>query len=200
MSFATTAAARATVLIRWVALCILICSLALPAQEVSVPLRVQYPILLKALTFDRALKTRCGGDIVLGILYQGAFRKSLNVKDELLDAIRELSPQSVEGLPLHVVPIEYGPGADLDEELSRNGVNTLYVAPLRAVDIGDVAAATRRKGVLSLTGVPEYVEDGLSIGVWIRGDRPALIINVPASRAEGAQLDSRLLDLARTIR
>lgn len=172
----------------------------LAAQDVPVPIRLQYPILLKTLTFDRNLNARSGENLVLGVLYQSTFRQSLDVKDELLAAAKELPTRSVAGLSIRLVEIDLAKTDDLEREISETGVNTMYVTPLRSVAMKTITAATRNKKVLTLTGVPQYVEAGLSIGVGIRGDRPSLIINLKASRAEGADLDSQLLELARTIR
>lgn len=174
--------------------------LALCAQEVPVPVSLQYPILLKTLSFDRNLKARSGDAIVLGILYQGRYRRSLDVKDEMVNIANESAMRSVEGLPIRVVPMDYSDAAMLEEQISGKGINTLYVAPLRAADLTTISVLTRKHKVLTLTGVPEYVERGLSIGVVIKGGRPSLFVNLHASREEGANLDSQLLNLARTIR
>jgi len=185
---------------RWLVVLSLCCALIITAQEMPVPLRYQYPILLKTLTFDRNLKARCGNAIVLGILYQSRFRQSVNVKDELVTIANESSYEFLDAHQIRVVPIDLSSEASFEEQISASGINTLYVAPLRAIDLATISTVTRKNKVLTLTGVPEYVEIGLSIGVGIRGDRPSLVINQPASRAEGADLDSQLLKLARTIR
>ena len=47
--------------------------------------------------------------------------------------------------------------------------------------------------------MPRYVEGGLAIGVDMKGDRPEIVINLAASRAEGAELNAHLLKLARVV-
>jgi hypothetical protein len=47
--------------------------------------------------------------------------------------------------------------------------------------------------------VPRYVETGLAIGVDMKGERPEIVINLAASRAEGADLTAHLLKLARLV-
>jgi hypothetical protein len=185
---------------RWLVVLSLFCALILTAQEMPVPVRYQYLILLKTLTFDRNLKARCGNGIVLGVLYQSRFRQSVNVKDELVTIANESSYEFLDAYRIRVVPIDLSSEAGLEEQISASGVNTLYVAPLRAIDLATISAVTQKNKVLTLTGVPEYVDIGLSIGVGIKGDRPTLVINQRASKAEGADLDSQLLKLARTIR
>ena len=75
----------------------------------------------------------------------------------------------------------------------------LYVSPLRATPLRDVITASRAMRVTTVTGVPRYVESGLAIGVDMKGERPEIVINLAASRAEGADLTSHLLKLARVV-
>ena len=51
----------------------------------------------------------------------------------------------------------------------------------------------------TITGVPEYVDQGLAVGIGIRRDRPLIIVNLEQARAEGAAFSSQLLALARIV-
>jgi hypothetical protein len=74
------------------------------------------------------------------------------------------------------------------------------VTPLRAADLRLLMAAARTSRITTVTGVPEYVETGLAIGIGVKGERPEIVINLTASRAEGADLDAQLLKLARIVK
>jgi hypothetical protein len=78
-------------------------------------------------------------------------------------------------------------------------VRVLYVSPLRAVHLEDVALVSRAAQITTVTGVPRYVETGLAIGVDLKGERPQIVVNLAASRAEGADLTAHLLKLARVV-
>jgi hypothetical protein len=71
---------------------------------------------------------------------------------------------------------------------------------LRAFDLRIVTSISRQAGVRTVTGVPRYVEGGLGIGIDLKGERPEIVVNLAASRAEGADLDAQLLKLARIVR
>ena len=173
---------------------------ALVAQSMPVPIRVQYPLFLKMITYNRNLKAGTSDTIVLGVLYQQNFRSSLNVKEEFLTLMTEFPVKSVDGAPIRGIPINLSAEVDLGGELLKYKINVLYVTPLRAAGIESISAITRAAKVLTVTGVTEYVESGLSAGVGVKGEKPLLIINLPACKAEGADFDSRLLELARVIR
>jgi hypothetical protein len=171
-----------------------------PAQETLVSVRDQLPILLKALTFDRNLRTRCADTLVLGILYQSGYHQSEVIKEEFMRVAGENAFRCVEDIPIRMVPIDLSRGTDLHTRIPAHGVTTLYVTPLRATDLKRIVAVTRKSRVLTLTGTSSYVENGLSIGVESKDKRLSLVINRRAFRAEGANLDSQLLQLARIIR
>jgi hypothetical protein len=160
------------------------------AQEVPVPVEVQVPLLLKILTFDRHL-TDAASPLVVGIVFQGRNRASAAIGDEVRGQLASAAR------PTRVVVIDLDEIRDLRAILLREDVRVLYVAPLQAVSVSTVAGATRRQRVVSVTGVPRYVEQGLSVGIDLNGTRPRIVINLAASRAEGADFSAELLKLAR---
>lgn len=171
---------------------------AVEAQEVAVPVDVQVPLMAKILGFDRKLDDS-KDDVVLGVLYQGRFRMSASVAKEVQDAVKRLAPDAVVGRRMRSVAIDLDETPDLGATLTRHGVTVLYVTPLRAADLGAISVTSRSSGITTMTGVPSYVETGLAIGIGMRGTRPEIVINLVASRAEGADLNAQLLKLARIV-
>lgn len=169
----------------------------LVAQEMAVPVEVQLPLFLKILTFDRSLGAP---PLVLGVVYQGKYRTSADVADRVRQTTKGALSPGAGAQPLRVVLLDIDEVGDLSEALSRLHVRVVYVSPLRAVAIRSISDVTRRAGIRTLTGVPGYVDDGLGIGIDLKGDRPEIVVNLEASRAEGADLDAQLLKLARIVR
>jgi hypothetical protein len=169
------------------------------AQDMAVPVDVQVPLLAKILGFDRTLPGGPSDEVVLGVLFQGKYRTSANVAAEVRDAINR-SQQSIGGRPVRMVGIDLDETPNLEASLTRLHVTVLYVTPLRAIDLQALTTTTRASRIPTVTGVPEYVETGLGIGIGIKGERPEIVINLGASRAEGADLNAQLLKLARIVR
>jgi len=172
------------------------------AQEVAVPVSVQIPILAKILNFDRKFTERAGGRLTIGVLYQSRYRTSANVAAEVCRALEELPPSAfgaLESLERTCVAIDLDAISALDSVVKRLGVRVLYVSPLRAVHVEDVTAVSRAAQITTFTGVPRYVETGMAIGVDLKRERPEIVINLAASRAEGADLAAHLLKLARVV-
>lgn len=192
---------------RWLVACygligppaLLVGAQALSAQEVAVPVDVQVPLFVKILNFDRSLSSRARGEVVLGVLCQGKYRTSAAVADDVQREAHRLAGTAIGGLQVRVVVIDLDETPDLGAALHRLQVTVLYVSPLRGVDVASVSRASRAAQITTLTGVPRYVETGLAIGIDMKGERPQIMVNLAASRAEGADLNAQLLKLARIV-
>lgn len=172
---------------------------ALASQEIPVPVNLQFQLFLKILEFDRNLKTRVGEEIVFGVAYQKTFKESVDTKDELVKAIEQSSLKEIDTIPVRYALIELGGENRLANALDKAKVNILYVTPLRAFDIRAFANVCQAKHIMTVTGVPSYVNLGISIGFEVRGQNPEIVINLQSAVAEGSDFSSRLLQLARVI-
>jgi hypothetical protein len=91
---------------------------------------------------------------------------------------------------------------DIDEEAdaaafaAESGCDVLYVTPLRARGVADIASAARARRMLTLSGDASYVAAGLAVGIAIAGNRPQIVINLTAAREQGADFSAQLLRLA----
>ena len=168
---------------------------ALEAPEVLLPAALQASLFARILGFDRALDVPASRVVVIGILRQRQYRPSVDAADELLAAVAAL-PEG--DLVLRPILVEPGP-EKLETLLDRQPLAALYVTPLRALEVETVAALARERRIRTLTGVPAYLERGLSTGLGLVDGRPEILVNLDAARAEGADYSSQLLALARVV-
>lgn len=168
------------------------------AEEMPVPMEMQFPLFLKILTFDRNLRERAGNEIVIGIVYQSKFRTSLEIKDALVEVMDKSSIKKIEEIPVRCVAIDVD-NTNLGDAISKSKVNVLYITPLRALELKRIIRVSRAQKLTTLTGVPDYVGSGLAVGIGVKGKNPRIIINLPAARAEGSNFSSQLLRLAKVI-
>lgn len=170
------------------------------AQEMSVPVGLQVPLFLKVLNFDRNLTARAGPELVLGVLFQTRHRESLNARKGFSEAFSSAGLAVVSGLPTRYVEIDLEREEDLAGALQREQVDVLYVSPLRAVSLDQIAQTTQAAGIMTLSGLQEYVESGLMVGVTERGGRPSLMVNLEAARAANVDFEAAFLKVARVLR
>ena len=170
----------------------------LGAQDMPVPVGVQAALFPKILTFDRNLNGETDNGLVIGVVYQKKFRTSLNVKETFMDALSSAKKRNM--LHFHCVPIDISDHTNLEDVISQNKIDILYIAPVRAIEIETITSVSRARKITTLTGVPDYVELGLAVGIGIKGEKPRIIINLPAAKAEGADFKSLLLRMAKVIK
>ena len=163
------------------------------AQHMPLPVELQFSLFYRIMSYDRNQEQRSLDGLVIAVVYQSGYRASRAAHDE---AVRQRPPAEAES-SVRFVSVDLDGGGDLAAALADPRFDVLYVAPLRAVGIADIATACRRRRLLCLTGVPEYVESGLAVGVGLRGERPEILVNLAAARAGGADFSAQLLRLAR---
>jgi hypothetical protein len=190
----------------WVAqrmafLLILSILLAMPldGQDQLLPVDIQVPLFLKVMSFDRHLKTWTGDTIIVGVIYQGKVRESADFKDEFLQELGRSAIKDIGGTAVRCVPVDIDTGQPFAEAIKQSNVNILYVAPLRSASIQSITEVSRNQHLPTFTGVPDYVESGLAVGVIPNGRKSLIIINMPATRAEGIDFSTQFLRMAKVI-
>jgi len=170
------------------------------AQKMAAPAEIQVPLLFKILTFDRRLATRPPGDVmVIAVVFQTGYRASLVARNQIVDALKAMEDSTISGHPVRWVAVEW-----IDEEqvrlaLIRERTDVVYVTPLRGVELHPLVRTARAAGMTTFTGVPLYVEQGVALSIGIVRERPQIIVNLAAARAEGSDFTSQLLRLCKVI-
>jgi hypothetical protein len=157
----------------------------------AVPLDVQLALFTKIWRLDRNFDS--SGVVTMVIIYQAGYRESLLVKDDVVATVERLK------LPIRCIPLEAGTTDLLRKGLSEVRGAVIYVTPLRSVDVAEIARVSRVQRLRTVTGVPEYVEMGIAVGIGERKNLPLIIINLQGARAEGSDFSSQLLNLARIV-
>lgn len=146
--------------------------------------------ILKSLTAERALVPASPSRITIGVILDpesaASLRSAESMRREFLAAEDQL------GRPIRVSMIEISERGMADPE----GLDVVYVTPVRPGMIEQIVDWTRRHRLISFTGVQAFVEQGLVVGVGPSGQ---IVVNRTASKAIGAEFSSRLLRVARVI-
>jgi hypothetical protein len=165
-----------------------------------VPPDIQTPILLKIISYDNALKEKCSGTLHIGILYIQDGGESEEMKDNVIRALNKFKNVTVQGLAFDYRVIQILDKEPLNESSDLMDCQILYICSGLDARIAELSAFARHHGKTTITGIESYVRSGLSIGVVLREDKPKILINLEATKAEGVMLDSRVLQLAEIIK
>jgi hypothetical protein len=161
----------------------------------------QSVLILRILAYDRNLKARAGSSVTIALLYKAGEADSEAANKSVGTAIEEVSKgANIAGLPVRVVHIPFTDVAAFEAKAASEKVAAVYVCPGLGDAVKGVSAVTRRRQMLSIAGTESYLTSGLGIGILMRSDKPTVVVNLPATKAEGADLDAGLLRVAEVIR
>jgi hypothetical protein len=166
-------------------------SVSAVSVAMPIPVDVQIALFVNVWKLDRNFDH--GKPVTLAVLYQQNYSESVSAKDDLVAAIGR------QKLRIVAIPIEAGTQELMENRLRETPADVVYVTPLRAVNIDAIWKISRYRRLRTVTGVPEYIDAGLAVGIGIRRNRPLIIVNLAQSRAEGSSFSSQLLALARIV-
>lgn len=172
---------------------------ALHGQEMALPAENQWSLFDRILGFDRNLEERTEDGMVIGVFYQSRYRVSASARGELVQAAQGASGRILDLEHVRLVSLEANSEEEMRRRLEEEGVDLLYVTPLRAQEASEIAEVATGLRIPTLTGVPEYMAEGICLGLGLRGGRPEILVNLPVCRSVGMDLNSELLKLATVV-
>jgi len=166
----------------------------------AVPAKNQALLLLRILAYDHNLPNRIDNKTVtIVVVSKGGNTDSEDTASELVAVIRELAKSTtVANNAINVVRLAYT-DKTFDAEITKLKAAELYVSPGLGDAIVNIAGVTQQRKLLTFTGSADYVVT-LAVGFSLYEGKPTILVNIPASRAEGADLDPALLRVAKIVK
>jgi hypothetical protein len=158
----------------------------------------EVPLLLKILTYDRALDDRVADTLTVSVLYKEGDRISKESAGDVYNVLESYTNKTLAGRPLasRLVPIDEK--IVLRVLLDSLPSGAFYLSSGLEDQLQTILDVSRRAGVATLTGTGLYVYSGASVCVSSDVEHP-VVINLQASRAEGIDFDARMLRLFHVI-
>lgn len=159
-------------------------------------------MLLRVLAYDRNLKARAGGKTAtIFVVYQEGNQASEALQSDVANALEDLAASvTVAELRVSVFALAYSSAADLEAKVAAKHPVAMFVCTGLADAVPALSSVARKRSILTLTLTTAYLKAGLSIGFQRGDERVNILINLPAARAEGGDLDAALLRLAEVYR
>ena len=151
----------------------------LPAEDLyTAPPKIQAGLFLKLLGFNKGIAS--GGDISIHVVASPEFAAAM--KKAVGKAVGKGRLSSVtEG---NSVPTEKP--------------TVIYVGDSSKTH--EVISYTRANKILSITGLPDQVNNGITLGVGVLGGKPKIMLNISSSKEEGVDWNPALLKIASVIK
>lgn len=161
----------------------------------------QAALLLRVLPYDRNFAHRATDSLTIAVVHRQGNLQSEAYGIDVTTALRDLARSTqVRKLSVQVISIGYSGSEGFASAIARQQLAAVYVCPGLADVLDDISNTARKHRILSFSGRESEVRGRLSIGLLRRGARPALIVNLPAAMAEGADLQPELLALSEVLR
>lgn len=161
----------------------------------------QAALLLRVLPYDRNFPARAKETVTIAVVHREGNLISETYRLDMLAALRDLARGApLNGPPVRVINIGYTNAEDFAAALARQKPAALYLCPGLGDVLDSISSRTRQHKILSFSGREIEVRERVSIGLLRRGSRPALIVNLRAAEAEGADLNPDMLALSEVVR
>jgi hypothetical protein len=161
----------------------------------------QAALLVRVLPYDQNFSQRAQEAVTVAVVHREGNLISETYSLDMSAALKDLARGTqVKGLTLRVVTIGYSNSEALAAALAKQKVSALYVCPGLEDALDSISDLSRKNKILTFSGRETEVRDRISIGLLRRGARPALIVNLRAAIAEGADLNPDLLALSEVLR
>lgn len=168
------------------------------AEEAPVPISLQVELLLKVAAYDKNLRQRAAGRLVVTILVKQDDPDSARSAAQARLALSKIS--EVLGLPLESNSVTYGDPAVLGQLLRGTKVAILYVMPgFLEPELAAIAQACAGISVLSVGALARHAERGTVLALDLVGGKPKLIVHLARARQQHVDLSSNVLKLMRVL-
>lgn len=87
---------------------------------------------------------------------------------------------------------------DQGDELPAEKPAVLYVGD--PAKVSEATQYSRTNKILSITGIPELVNKGVSLGIGVEGGKPKILLNLSTSVSEGLDWNPAIMKVATTIK
>jgi hypothetical protein len=171
------------------------------ARADSVPIKNQALLLLRILAYDHNLGGRTDSNkVTIVIVSKAGNSDSDQVASELASVIRDIAKSTtIANNAIRVARVSFS-DKTFDSDLASQKGAALYVAPGLGDSVHAITGATQSRKLLSFGGSEDYVTAGIAVGFVLDDTRPQILVNLPSSRREGADLDVALLKAAKIVK
>lgn len=155
-------------------------------------------IVAKALSYEPTLPERAKGQVQVAILYRAGDSKAEARAKEWEGSLRAIADVKIQGMTLS--PARYPFGSDTAAELKKRGAHVIVMCDGLSAQLAQVKALAAALKALSIADVRSDSEKGITLGVFMEGGKPKVVINLQGAKNDGVKFSSKLLQIAEVIR
>lgn len=163
---------------------------ALAQQEVPAGNRAL--LVLRVLAYDRKLPAKVTDAVGIAVAYRKGHADSESCRKEMETALTSAGGKAtVAGKQPKATSVAYS--SAFQEDLAAADAVSVYLCPGLDDVLDSITKLSRSQSLLTFAGRESYVNGGVAIGLVLREQKAAIVVNLPAAKSEGADLDAALL-------
>jgi hypothetical protein len=167
-------------------------------QKVKAPIDLQIKIIPKILSLEKNLSQSTETNFNISILFSKEQRNSVQVFESFAQDLNKYGIK-LKDKEATVLPYDISNKDNLRSFLKNKKIKLLYITPIRGIDISEITRICKEEGVLTFSGVEEYIVDQVSVVLTLEDNKLQIMINQKSSKQAGADFSSRLLRIAKII-
>jgi YfiR/HmsC-like len=161
----------------------------------TVPVNLQARLLTRLLANERGFARRVTGDVVIHLVEAPGDDASEHGVQQMRATLTDIG--EVNGHRLRIEIVKFSNPAALVASCQAKNVHALYVSPGLGSNVAAIAKALVGNAILTFAAVESYVQAGIVVGVALVSGRPKMSIHLGQARAQGLDIPSAILALAK---
>ncbi|GAB4335690.1 MAG: hypothetical protein Kow0037_15980 [Calditrichia bacterium] len=158
------------------------------------------PMLLKALNYNKTLKTKMKDNCVIGLLYTPDNSASVKEKDILKDVIEGNSGIKIDGKKVKVVPIPISASANLEKKVIIHKINAFWLTTGTEAFANPIRESAKFNQVTTMATDEQMAQSGLAVlATRNTGAGYKLVVNVDEAKGNNIEISADLLKMATRV-
>lgn len=153
-------------------------------------------VFAKVLSYDQRLAESKGTSVGVAAVYAPKSADSKKAAEAWVKELATLKGTKVHGVSVEASAVPFDK-TSLTTAVQEKGLDVLIGCD--GVSVSALSAISRGQKVLSAGSTRASVEQGLGMCVLLTGDKPQIVINLAATKAEGARFSAKLLKLSEVL-
>ncbi len=167
-------------------------------SDFIVPCRIQVPLLLKILSFDRALDTTQVDTVRIAVFFSPSTPPG--VRERLEGTLAENAGATINGRPFVYTVFVVADRDEARKAIASDPPDAVYLAGVTDDVRAGTLTATREFGVLSFSAMERDVGEGVSVSLSPAGEGSNILINLESLKLEGRRMQAGLLGISQIVR
>lgn len=157
------------------------------------------PLFLKIVTYDDSFHPDNLDGVTVYVLYDKASATSYEQMVLSREYFREHENLRVSGLSIEVIELPVSQLGDLGKPVDSMRYNLVLVTAVRKERVAELVELCHREKVRSFTYQPDFVSEGVSIGIRPLAKKNKILVNLSSAKAEGSLFSARLLNMCEIL-